>query len=174
MLKSTAEGVEVLQPAAPQVMANVALDTISYSEAGDVQLSGRAQSHANEVRVYLDNAAIITLPVDDKGRWRGDLPDVDEGIYTLRVDEVSVDGTVSSRVETPFKRESAAVLAAATANTDAPISAITVQKGDTLWAISRERYGDPLLYVSVFEANSDTIRDPDLIYPGQVFALPDR
>lgn len=52
------------------------------------------------------------------------------------------------------------------------ISAITVQPGSTLWAISRERYGDGLLYVQVFEANRDKIRDPDLIYPGQVFELP--
>ncbi|MGR3529772.1 MAG: LysM peptidoglycan-binding domain-containing protein, partial [Sulfitobacter sp.] len=45
--------------------------------------------------------------------------------------------------------------------------------GATLWAIARERYGDPFLYVRVFEANRDSIRDPDLIYPGQVFDLPD-
>jgi len=40
-------------------------------------------------------------------------------------------------------------------------------------AISREHYGEGILYVRVFEANRDRIRDPDLIYPGQVFALPD-
>ena len=76
-------------------------------------------------------------------------------------------------METPFKRESPEVLAAATEGLSGPLSAVTVQKGDTLWAISRERYGDPLLYVKVFEANSGNIRDPDLIYPGQVFDLPE-
>ena len=55
----------------------------------------------------------------------------------------------------------------------APATAITVQSGATLWAIARDRYGEGLLYVRVFEANRDTIRDPDLIYPGQVFALPE-
>ncbi|MDT8327844.1 MAG: peptidoglycan-binding protein, partial [Roseovarius sp.] len=39
-------------------------------------------------------------------------------------------------------------------------------------AISRAFYGDGVMYVRVFEANRDRIRDPDLIYPGQVFALP--
>jgi len=48
-----------------------------------------------------------------------------------------------------------------------------VQPGSTLWAISREHYGEGVLYVRVFEANRERIRDPDLIYPGQVFALPD-
>ncbi|MGB3147711.1 MAG: LysM peptidoglycan-binding domain-containing protein, partial [Paracoccaceae bacterium] len=50
---------------------------------------------------------------------------------------------------------------------------VTVQPGFTLWAIARENYGDGLLYVRVFEANKDQIRDPDLIYPGQIFTVPD-
>ena len=51
---------------------------------------------------------------------------------------------------------------------------ITVQPGNTLWAISRERYGRGILYVQVFDANKDKIRDPNLIYPGQIFDLPDK
>lgn len=172
MLKSDAQGVSLLSNAPPQVMTSVILDTIGYSEVGDVQLSGRAQPDTARVRVYLDNAAVISLPVDAQGKWRGDIPDVDEGIYTLRVDEVSAQGTVSSRVETPFKRESAQTLAKAASASEGPIKSITVQTGATLWAIARERYGDGLLYVRVFEANADSIRDPDLIYPGQVFDLP--
>ncbi|WP_250045269.1 LysM peptidoglycan-binding domain-containing protein [Phaeovulum sp. NW3] len=50
---------------------------------------------------------------------------------------------------------------------------ITVAKGSSLWAIARETYGDGILYVRVFEANRAQIRDPDLIYPGQVFTLPE-
>lgn len=173
VLKATEDGVELLNPASPEVMDTVAIDTISYSSTGDVQLSGRAQADARTVRVYLDNAAIVNLSVDAQGRWRGDLPDVDEGIYTLRVDEVDEDGSVTSRVETPFKREAPAVLEAASAENNGPIKAITVQKGATLWAIARERYGSGDLYVRVFEANKSAIRDPDLIYPGQVFDLPD-
>ena len=122
--------------------------------------------------MYLNNNAKVDLPVDAQGRWRGDVPDVDEGIYTLRVDEVTSDGKVSSRVETPFKREPIEVLAAAAAAEEGPIKAITVQKGATLWAIARDRYGAGELYVRVFEANKDSIRDPDLIYPGQIFELP--
>ncbi|MFP1644983.1 LysM peptidoglycan-binding domain-containing protein [Pontitalea aquivivens] len=50
---------------------------------------------------------------------------------------------------------------------------ITVARGSSLWAIARETYGDGILYVRVFEANRAQIRDPDLIYPGQVFTLPE-
>ncbi len=53
----------------------------------------------------------------------------------------------------------------------APVS-VTVQPGFTLWGIAREQFGDGTLYVQVYDANRDRIRDPDLIYPGQVFSLP--
>lgn len=53
----------------------------------------------------------------------------------------------------------------------APIT-VTVQPGFTLWAIARKNLGRGILYVLVFEANRDQIRDPDLIYPGQVLSLP--
>jgi nucleoid-associated protein YgaU len=174
ILRATAEGVQLVEPIAPapQAMKNIVLDTISYSQQGDVELAGRAQDQTAEVRVYLNNRAITNLSVDAAGHWRGALPDVDEGIYTLRVDEVTAAGTVSSRVETPFKREAPAVLAAASTG-EGPLKAITVQAGATLWAIARDRYGDGTLYLRVFEANASTIRDPDLIYPGQVFDLPE-
>ncbi len=170
-------GVRVLQPPpskdnAPELMSSVALDAITYSEEGEVQLSGRGQGRGF-VRVYLDNAPITSSKILENGAWRSELPQVDTGIYTLRVDEVDEHGNVTSRVETPFKREDQNVLAQAeTVATQTRISAVTVQPGSTLWAISRAAYGEGILYVRVFEANRDRIRDPDLIYPGQVFTLP--
>lgn len=172
-LKSTPEGVELLSPAPLTPADRVELDTITYSETGEVRLAGRARTGSKTVRVYLDNGAVSTLDVDEQGRWRGDIEGIQAGIYTLRVDELNQGGEVISRIETPFKRETPEALARATATLDGPISAVTVQEGATLWAIARDRYGDPLLYVRVFEANRDSIRDPDLIYPGQVFDLPD-
>ena len=59
-----------------------------------------------------------------------------------------------------------------TRDTGRKIQAITVQPGNTLWAISRDKYGEGVLYVRIFQANRDRIRDPDLIYPGQVFTVP--
>ncbi len=172
VIRSNEEGVKVINPAAPSpdITSQIALDTISYSDLGDVELTGRAQQAAEEVRVYLNNVPITSLPIADDGNWQGALPNVDTGVYNLRIDEVNEAGKVISRVETPFKREDPVVLAAA--QTSAPVSAITVQKGATLWAIARDRYGEGFQYVQIFEANRDTISDPDLIFPGQVFKLP--
>lgn len=49
---------------------------------------------------------------------------------------------------------------------------VIIRRGDTLWHISRRVYGKGLRYSTIYLANQDQIRDPDLIWPGQVFALP--
>jgi len=62
--------------------------------------------------------------------------------------------------------------AAPTAQAPPPPVSITVQPGFTLWGIARDSFGDGVMYVQVYNANRDKIRDPDLIYPGQVFTIP--
>jgi nucleoid-associated protein YgaU len=49
---------------------------------------------------------------------------------------------------------------------------ITVQPGFTLWGIAKSQMGEGVMYVQVFEANKARIKNPDLIYPGQVFTIP--
>ncbi|MGF1510906.1 MAG: peptidoglycan-binding protein LysM [Myxococcota bacterium] len=48
----------------------------------------------------------------------------------------------------------------------------TVVKGDTLSKIAKEVYGDAMKYPVIFEANKPMLKDPDLIYPGQVLRIP--
>jgi len=52
------------------------------------------------------------------------------------------------------------------------LSTALVERGDSLWRISRQVYGRGIRYTEIFEANQDQIRNPNLIYPGQVFVLP--
>ncbi|WP_420567635.1 LysM peptidoglycan-binding domain-containing protein [Thalassovita sp.] len=189
------DGVTVVQPAqaadAPASDITVAIDAISYSAQGDVTIAGRGKP-AKFVQIYLDNAPIGGTGIDEAGKWDTILTGVAPGIYTLRVDEVDETGKVLSRIETPFKREAPETVATAPiAKADAPatdapkaeatepaasrpkVRVVTVQPGSTLWAIARDKYGDGVMYVRVYEANKDRIRDPDLIYPGQVFVVPE-
>ncbi len=48
----------------------------------------------------------------------------------------------------------------------------TVKKGDTLSKIAKEFYGNAMKYPVIFEANKPMLKDPDLIYPGQVLRIP--
>ena len=47
-----------------------------------------------------------------------------------------------------------------------------VKKGDTLWKIAKEVYGDGNLYPDIFKANQDTLSDPDKIQVGQKLRIP--
>ena len=167
------DGVKVLQDD-QNAKDQLALDSIAYDPLGNVILSGRSNPDGL-VRFYVNNEAISAAKTDDTGYWETDLSDVIPGTYTLRIDELGSRGNVVSRLESPFKREDREKLAALIAPSSSPvrINIVTVQPGNTLWAIARKRYGDGLLYVRVFEANRDKIKDPDLIYPGQLFDLPD-
>lgn len=48
----------------------------------------------------------------------------------------------------------------------------TVKKGDTLWAIAKKYYGAGAQYSKIYEANTDKISNPNLIYVGQVLTIP--
>ena len=49
----------------------------------------------------------------------------------------------------------------------------TVVEGDSLSGIARKLYGDASKWRMIFEANKDSIKNPDLIHPGQTFKIPD-
>ncbi|VUD74711.1 hypothetical protein MET9862_05344 [Methylobacterium symbioticum] len=53
------------------------------------------------------------------------------------------------------------------------INTARIERGNSLWQISRRAYGRGNRYTVIYDANQEQIRDPDLIYPGQIFVLPD-
>jgi len=52
-------------------------------------------------------------------------------------------------------------------------ASVVVQPGNSLWRIARRLYGSGWQYTVIYAANRDQIRDPDLIYPGQIFDVPE-
>jgi nucleoid-associated protein YgaU len=54
------------------------------------------------------------------------------------------------------------------------ITTTTVSRGDSLWRLSQLSYGAGTRYAVIYKANRAQIRNPNLIYPGQVFVLPAR
>ena len=170
---ANSDGVKVIQDD-KRSDDSLALDSIAYDPLGNVTVGGRSNP-SGLVRFYINNEAVSATKTNEAGYWEADLSDIIPGTYTLRIDELSLKGDVISRLESPFKREDREKLANLIAPSTSPvrINIVTVQPGNTLWAIARKRYGDGLLYVQVFEANRDKIKNPDLIYPGQLFDLPD-
>ncbi|OUS20094.1 peptidoglycan-binding protein [Nonlabens dokdonensis] len=48
----------------------------------------------------------------------------------------------------------------------------TVESGESLSLIAKHYYGDPMKYKQIFEANTDQLKNPDLIHPGQELTIP--
>ncbi len=156
-----------LEPAPGEGIASgeLSIDSVDYDEQGNVVIGGRAPV-GSELRIYLDNELVGTAESDTTGRWSARPANpVAPGLHWLRVDNVAEDGTVIARVETPFQRDELA------ANLSQE-QTVVVQPGNSLWRIARRVYGEGLRYTVIFEANREQIRDPDLIYPGQVFVMP--
>ena len=170
VLQSDGQGVSLVQGGSTDGVA-LSIDTVSYSSAGDVQIAGRAHSGA-ALRVYLNNALVAEVTGGDDGTWRADVANVAAGAYDLRVDQLAADGAVIARSETRFIREAAAEIADAAGGAQNAIRVVTVERGFTLWGIAENMLGSGFDYVQIFNANRDQIRDPDLIYPGQVFTIP--
>ncbi|HPF11326.1 MAG TPA: LysM peptidoglycan-binding domain-containing protein [Flavobacteriaceae bacterium] len=48
----------------------------------------------------------------------------------------------------------------------------TVEKGESLSKIAKHYYGDPMKYQAIFKANTNILKNPDLIHPGQELVIP--
>ena len=157
------------EPARPDgagVRAGLALDTIDYDESGNVALAGAGDS-GKTVRVYLDDRPIGEATVDAAGRWTlVPTGEIGAGRHTLRADQIGPGRTVgASSVQIPFSRQDFSL--------DIPQGErVVVQPGNSLWRIARRTYGEGIQYTLIFRANRDTIRNPDLIFPGQIFSVP--
>jgi nucleoid-associated protein YgaU len=145
--------------------AGLSLETADYDDTGRVALSGVA-TPGSAVRAYLDNQEIAVGRADAAGTWNLEAKrPLAPGDQALRIDQLDDEGRVVMRLEVPFRR---ALL------TELPLAAgvVIVQPGTNLWRIARSIYGEGLQYTMIYRANRDQIRDPDLIYPGQIFTIP--
>jgi len=145
----------------------LALEAVDYDRAGGVIFSGRALPGSG-IRVLADGQLLGQTRANEKGRWVLDgIEPLAPGVYDLQIDQVGPDGHVTAVIALPFERASPQAI------TDAPPGSVIVQPGNSLWRIARRLYGSGWQYTIIYRANAGKIRDADLIYPGQVFSIPD-
>lgn len=153
-------------PAGVPRSADLQVLTMDYDQNGQTTISGQATPGAS-VRAYVDDRVVAEGKAGRDGRWKmAPAEPVAPGQHMLRLDRLSPDGKPSARLELPFAR--LAVAAVAGDNT----RRLHVVRGDNLWNIARAHYGEGWRHTMIFEANKDQIRNPNLIYPGQIFSLP--
>jgi nucleoid-associated protein YgaU len=159
-------GAKLMQgPAAATDAGTLTIDMIDHDQAGGLFVAGRAGPGAS-VQVYLDNKLVGRGFAGQDGGWTLKAKPPAAGRHTLRADQLGPKGDVVARVEVPYETGVDMVTAAP--------GTVVVRPGISLWRIARQIYGNGPAFTVIYRANKDNIRDPNLIYPGQVFALPQR
>ena len=144
---------------------DLVMSTLDYDEGGHVTVTGKATPGA-VVRAYINDKMVAEGQAAADGSWRlVPAKPVEPGKYKLRLDRLAKNGKPVARLELPFER---IPVPPATGNSER----LVVVRGDSLWNIARAHYGTGFQHTLIYGANKDQIRDPDLIYPGQVFSLP--
>ena len=168
VLRTTPGGAtEVLQdPRDPSpALGPLSIDSIDYDATGTVIFSGRAQP-SRVVQLYANRQPVGETVADGGGRWSMTATNIAPGVYTLLIVQLDENGNRAYAIEIPFKRERPE-------DVELRDGRVIVQPGNSLWRIARSIYGSGFQYTIIYEANADQIRDPDLIFPGQAFDLPD-
>lgn len=142
------------------------LDTIDYDDSGAVIFTGRAEPE-RVVQVFISRQFLDQTTSTSEGRWTmTPSRQIAPGVHTLHVVQLDENGNPAYAIEIPFER----VRPEDIVLTDGKV---IVQPGNSLWRIARRAYGRGAQYTVIYEANADQIRDPDLIYPGQIFEVPE-
>lgn len=158
------------------------------SETDKVYIAGTGEP-GSSVRVYVGDDFQGEAKIDSTGKWlvQG-TKNVAEGNVEVRADLIGDDGnSVDARAAVTFEKEQdqqivlTKVVATGVsggsgdqkADVRKSLPVVIIRKGDNLWRISRRLYGDGFRYSTIYQANQDQIRNPDLIYPGQVFLTPE-
>jgi nucleoid-associated protein YgaU len=154
---------------APETAAGrqrLGLDVVDYDESGAMRFAGSAPPGAT-VRVYVGSDHAGDAVADPAGRWTlSPATQPAYGRHMLRVDQLAAAGSVAARIELPFQRDRVQEEGLVDGR-------LIVQPGANLWRIARRVYGRGTRYTVIYQANREQIRDPDLIYPGQLFSVPE-
>ena len=141
------------------------INTIDYDDGDFMLMSGQATAQ-NVLQIYINDKIAGSIKSSESGTWSFQLKSrLSPGHYQIRVDLISKDGKVAKRIQVPFEKVQ-------------PVDmknerrTVIIKPGNSLWRIAARVYGSGFRYTEIYKANLDQIRDPDLIYPGQVFKLP--
>ncbi len=153
-------------PKAEPEKLQIRLSNVDVAEDGKVHIVGFTEA-GEALRLYIDNKPQAEAVADEAGRFQfAPKENLPKGKTMLRVDVVAAQGDVLARAEAEI------TVPPVEATGSSWAGSIEIKPGQNLWTIARQTYGRGLHYTIIFNANQTQIRDPNLIYPGQVFSLP--
>ena len=144
----------------------ITLDVLSYSPPGLIILSGRTISNT-EIEILKSAEVLGKTKSNENGVWKFI---INKNDYAN--EEISIKTTISG--ETLIITYDQAEIRKRFRNTNFEFydDRIIVQKGNSLWRIARKTLGGGIFYTEIYKNNLAKIKNPNIIYPGQVFNIP--
>lgn len=138
------------------------IGSVDYDGKGNAVIAGTAKPGA-DVSLYLDGSKLGTATAGSNGRWTLHTIHLPSRPGTFKLETTTKTGAVTGSMQTAYAPRAAHALAP---------GHVMVARGQCLWLIARKLYGRGMDYTLIYRANEASIRDPNLIYPGQRLALP--
>ena len=155
----------LVKPQAKSQIAALASSAIVWRDASRILISGTSRGGVrvtvNDVKGQFGEALVLA-----DGAWQvaGSL-DMDIAVNQLRFALFDDADQIIARYDLPVKARDLAK-----GQDGSPL--VVVNKGDMLWRIAYQQLGEGVKYVDIVRRNKKDITDPDLIYPKQIFAVP--
>ena len=149
-----------------KIADGIILDFVNYSLPDNVILSGRTLPNNNVILTIRDKI-IEEVESDDDGKWKMILKMSNYQNQNISI-ETNINGEEvvltysSSELNKKLKNKVISLT----------INQFVVEQGNSLWRIARKTLGGGIFYTEIYKNNSQKIKNPDLIFPGQVFNIP--
>ena len=153
------KGVTVLNE---EEIMGIAIDSVEHFNDGNLRIRGRSVPLA-KIKLSLSENIFSETFVEKKGSWEINLNNVKLGSYDLKI-ELNVQNEILSLETSIFNGLIDSELLQK--------KKIIVEDGNSLWRIARKTLGGGILYAEIYKYNKKKIKDPNLIFPGQVFNIP--
>ena len=141
----------------------MSIDYVNYLPNLDILISGQMIPN-KKIEFFVDNEIIGNVSSDDFGSWNFtyNLKSYNEDFEVLAVSIID-EKEVTLTIPLSYKEFS---------STELEKRKFVVQPGNSLWRIARKTLGGGIFYTEIFKSNYAKISDPNLIFPGQVFIIP--
>ena len=149
----------------------IAIGTLSWSDNNQLRIKGRSNGGVGVSGSFAGNTfrdIAFKEDGDEAGNWSAlvSVPDLKKGRALIETNLLDLDGSIvlTSQVELDLEQLEIGLDGS---------EMVIIRKGDMLWRIAYRTYGSGIRYLDIVKRNARQINDPDLIYPAQVFALPE-
>ena len=151
----------------------IQIRSLSWEDKSKLRLSGFA-SGGHSMQAYFDDKFIASIELDKNStdnkvyRWSmvAEVLMQSNRNYILLAELIDKNGKLLKVSKINVSLDSLAI-------GEDGSDMMVIHKGDALWRIAYRAYGQGVRYVDIFKRNNERIDDPNLIFPNQIFAIPD-